>query len=250
MMRNIFPTITIFSIFLIVVLTFLVLTGNPTFAQDVTPPTVVDITGDTTGTTGETVTLEAVVEDDVGVTEVVFNIGTPVTATRVPQVQGVQNKYKVVVRIPSNSTDDIPYYVEAFDEAGNTARAPEEGTYTITVTDNDAPMVTVISPNGGEVAGIKNRYDILWTAEDNIGVSAIDLFYSTDSGVLWKEIKKGEANDGLYEWTVPDDATTTALVKVVATDGAGNSSEDMSDGVFTIKFITVPFRSLMTLKAD
>ena len=238
-------TLSIIITMFISIFILLGLTNKTAVAEDTTPPTVVSVTGDTAGTTGETVTLTAVVEDDLGVTEVVFNIGTQVetaeTATRVPQAQGVQNEYKVVIRIPSNSIDDIPYYVEASDAAGNTVRAPEEGTYTITVTDNDAPTVTVISPNGGEVAGIKTRYDILWTAEDNIGVSSINLFYSTNSGASWKEIKKGEDNDGLYEWTVPDDATTTALVKVVATDGAGNSGEDVSDGVFTIKFITVSF---------
>ncbi len=236
--------VTIFSI-IFIILTFLGFKGNPALAGDTTPPTFVSITSDTTGTTGETVTLEAVVEDDVGVTEVVFKIGSAATEQTATanefQAQAVQNTYKTVITIPANSTDAIPYYVEASDAAGNKARSPETGTYTITVTDNDAPAVTVTSPNGGEVAGIGTRYDILWTAEDNLGVSSVDLFYRTDSGALWQEIKKGEANDGLYEWIVPDAPTTTALVKVVVNDDAGNSGEDVSDDVFTIKVIVVPY---------
>ena len=221
------------------------LTNKPALADDTTPPTIVSITGDTSGTTGETVTLTVVVEDDVGVTEVVFKIGSAATEQTATadelQVQAMQNTYKTVITIPANSTDAIPYYVEASDAADNTTRLPETGTYTITVTDNDAPTVTVTSPNGGEVVGIGTRYDILWTAEDNIGVSSVDLFYRTDSGALWQEIKTGEANDGLYEWIVPDDSTTTALVKVVANDDAGNSGEDVSDDVFSIKIIVVPY---------
>ena len=221
-------------------------TNKPVLADDTTPPTVVSITGDTSGTTGETVTLEAVVEDDVGVTEVVFNIGTPVAtttaATRVLQVQGVQGTYRVVVRIPSNSTDDIPYYVEASDAAGNTARAPEEGTYTITVTDNDAPTIVLTQPNGGETWNIGMRYDITWTAEDNIDVTSIDISYSTDNGSSWENIAVGENNDGVYRWQITSPPSTKCLVKILAHDEAGNSKEDVSDSVFTIElFGRYPF---------
>jgi hypothetical protein len=234
-MRNkILPTITIFSIFLIVVLTFLGLSGNPAFAGDVTPPTVIDITGDTTGTTGEKITLIAVVEDDVGVTEAVFHIGDKVSVSAV-KADSVQDTYKITFPLPVDSTDDIPYYFEASDAAGNTVRSPEVGAYTITVIDNDPPTVEVIQPNGGETLGVGRLYKILWTAKDNIGVTSIDLRYSTDNGSSWKQIATGEKNDGVYEWKVPDTPSTKCLVKVIAYDAEGNNAEDVSDNVFTIK---------------
>jgi hypothetical protein len=222
-----------------------ILNNQPANAQDdVTPPTFVSITEDTAGTTGEIVTLEAVIEDDVGVTSVKFVIGEAsiagIAGAEEIQLQTVQTKFTLDYPIPKSSTDAIPYYVEASDGT-NTARSPETGTWTIAVTDNDAPTINVVQPNGGETWGIERQYDILWTAKDNIGVTSIDLYYSTDSGSSWQEIKTGEANDGVYRWFVPKEQSTTCKVKIVAHDAAGNNSEDTSDGDFITKLLYVPY---------
>ncbi len=56
-----------------------------------------------------------------------------------------------------------------------------------------------------------------------------------NSGLSYDDtLATGEANDGVYSWEVTQAATTTARIKVVAYDGAGNSGEDASDADFEI----------------
>ncbi|MCK5597282.1 MAG: T9SS type A sorting domain-containing protein, partial [Candidatus Eisenbacteria sp.] len=43
----------------------------------------------------------------------------------------------------------------------------------------------------------------------------------------------GEANDGVFVWTVPDSFNTTSRIRVVARDAAGLAQKDDSDGDFT-----------------
>ena len=62
----------------------------------------------------------------------------------------------------------------------------------------------------------------------------VDLAYSTDGGLTFTPIATGLANTGSYAWTVPNTPTTTAIVRVVASDAAGNTGEDVSNAAFTI----------------
>jgi beta-lactamase superfamily II metal-dependent hydrolase len=91
------------------------------------------------------------------------------------------------------------------------------------------PVVTVHAPNGGETWSVSSVHDITWTATDNIGVTTIDLAYSTNHGANWTPIVNGEANDGTYAWTIPDAPSTQVLVRVTAHDAASNTGSDASD---------------------
>ncbi len=100
---------------------------------------------------------------------------------------------------------------------------------------NPIPIVTLQSPNGGEQWQIGESRNIAWTATDDVAVTAIDLYYSTDGGVTYPYvIALGEPNDGVFPWTVPNAPTTQCRVKVVAHDGDGHSAEDASAADFTI----------------
>lgn len=99
------------------------------------------------------------------------------------------------------------------------------------------PSVTVLSPNGGEVWTGGLTYDITWTASSSdpaaTGSMSIDIYYSTDSGGTYPNtIATGEANDGVYSWTLPDVKSSIMRVKVVATDSHGLVGEDTSDADF------------------
>ena len=97
------------------------------------------------------------------------------------------------------------------------------------------PHVTVSAPNGGELWTLGETHDIEWTATDDVGVTSIDIYLSTDSGATFPHtIATGLANTGTYAWPIPAIATTHARVKVVAHDGDGNSGEDMSNADFSI----------------
>src|SRR5439155_21583987 len=103
--------------------------------------------------------------------------------------------------------------------------------------DNQAPSVTVLMPNGGEVWPIGTSQKISWTASDNGSVASVDLAYSTDGGTTYPNvIATGIANSGTFVWTVPNTPTTTARVRVTAHDAAcGLTASDASDANFTIR---------------
>lgn len=101
--------------------------------------------------------------------------------------------------------------------------------------DIEPPSVAVASPNGGEVVYFGSTHDILWTATDNIGVTSVCILLSTDGGMTFPDtVAAGEANDGLYEWPVPDTDSETARLKIIACDGAANEGEDSSDADFRV----------------
>ena len=100
--------------------------------------------------------------------------------------------------------------------------------------DTIPPEVTVDVPNGGEVWVVGEEREILWTADDDIGVVTDSVFYSTDDGVTWEFVAEHIGNPQTHTWTVPNTPSAECLVKVVVYDGSGNSDEDVSDGVFTI----------------
>jgi beta-lactamase superfamily II metal-dependent hydrolase len=104
--------------------------------------------------------------------------------------------------------------------------------------DVTAPLVTVSSPNGGETWAAGSSHNVTWTATDNVGVTSIAIQYSTDNGTTWSSVATGEANDGVYAWTVPGTATAQALVKVTAVDAAANPGSDVSNAVFAVNIPT------------
>ena len=100
---------------------------------------------------------------------------------------------------------------------------------------NPIPIVEVHTPNGGEYCTVGQPYDVTWTARDDVGVTGVDIYYSTDGGATYPhEIALGEADDGFFEWTVPDTPAMLCRVKIIARDADANSGEDVSDADFVI----------------
>ncbi|XXF76276.1 DUF1929 domain-containing protein [Myxococcaceae bacterium GXIMD 01537] len=100
--------------------------------------------------------------------------------------------------------------------------------YGTTVPDPDT--LRVLAPNGGEVLAAGASTTLRWSSTGSI--STVNLDYSTDLGTTWRSIATGVPNSGSYSWTVPDVATTDALVRV-SRAGTGSLS-DVSDARFTI----------------
>ena len=96
--------------------------------------------------------------------------------------------------------------------------------------DVQAPAITVISPNGGEVWSAASDQIISWTSEHFIG--SVSIAYSTDAGSTWKEFASYVPNSGFYPWMVPYDPSTEALMRISRT-GSHNPS-DASDDYFTL----------------
>ena len=96
----------------------------------------------------------------------------------------------------------------------------------------DAPTITVDSPNGGE--SLSETETLSWTAsdvdEDSLTYS---VYYSAENGTSWALLASGLINTSI-DWdttTVPDGEEY--LIKVVVSDGT-LTAEDQSDEVFTI----------------
>ncbi len=97
------------------------------------------------------------------------------------------------------------------------------------------PVVKVVSPNGGEYRTVGQEYDITWTAHDDVGITGVDLYYSTDGGATYPHvIALGEPDDGSFTWLVPNTPSTECRVRIVAHDADTNSGEDVSDADFEI----------------
>lgn len=92
------------------------------------------------------------------------------------------------------------------------------------------PSITVTTPNGGESwTGLTSQY-IYWTSS---GVSSyVTIEYSVNNGSSWSMVANGIYNNGYYNWTVPNNPSTTCLVRVK--DYYNNSISDVSNNVFTI----------------
>lgn len=119
--------------------------------------------------------------------------------------------------------------VRAVDAVGHKGEA---NTLEFTI-DATGPEVTVLSPNGGELwAGGTSHY-INWSTVDE-SKGTVDIDYSTNGGTSWNILVSAITDTGSYLWNVPEIDTSQARIRVTATDSAGNSDVDTSDGDFTI----------------
>lgn len=105
--------------------------------------------------------------------------------------------------------------------------------------DDDAtpPVVTVTSPNGGELLVVGGSANVTWTATDDIGVTAVDVLLSRDGGATYGEtLASGVPNSGTFGWTITGPGTTPgqAFVRVIAHDAGCNAGVDSSDTGFQV----------------
>jgi alkaline phosphatase len=146
-----------------------------TQAPDTAPPVITGATGNTSGTTGEPVTISAAITDNVDVISATVHY-TPIdgTETTVPMTEGSGNSWGADVPVASDKVGTITYHITAQDGAGNTATDPCSGVYNIAVTDNDAPS-KIIDLSATAVGG--GSIDLAWSAAtDNIGVVNYNLY--------------------------------------------------------------------------
>jgi peptidoglycan/xylan/chitin deacetylase (PgdA/CDA1 family) len=93
--------------------------------------------------------------------------------------------------------------------------------------------ITVTAPNGGEDWEIGSIENITWSGAE--AASNVRIEYSIDSGISWSEIVTSTANDGIYEWTIPDNPSNHCLVRVRVNDSDEGPS-DINDTLFSIVY--------------
>lgn len=96
--------------------------------------------------------------------------------------------------------------------------------------DGSSDMLTISSPNGNEICEQSNIHLIQWNSTGSIG--SVDIDYSLNEGVSWNPIIAGTANDGTFEWLVPNAPSALAKIRIRASNNP--SISDVSNAVFTI----------------
>jgi len=76
------------------------------------------------------------------------------------------------------------------------------------------PVITITAPVLADSWRVGTAHDITWTDNGGRVSNNLTLQYSIDGGTTWLPIATGEVNDGLYSWTVPDNVSATAQVKI------------------------------------
>jgi hypothetical protein len=93
--------------------------------------------------------------------------------------------------------------------------------------------ITVTSPNGGETWTAGSLQEIKWTGSGDI--NNVTIKYSLDNGVTWKVITQSTANNGSFDWTIPETVSDRCLVRVRANDDdLDPKPSDVGDDVFSI----------------
>ncbi|MEW5937840.1 MAG: hypothetical protein AB1665_08510, partial [Candidatus Thermoplasmatota archaeon] len=184
---------------------------------------------------GSQQTIEWSATDDVGFPpnpiSLYYSINTGIDWTLIASSEPNDGTYTWT--LPTPTSDDCLVRVNATDTSGNTGSDVSNSTFII---DSTLPFVKVQKPNGGEVWKGGSIHYINWTMWDNYAAppNTISIYYSINNGIDWTLIAQNESNDGTYSWNVPFVTSDDCLVRINATDTAGNPNSDVSDTLFTI----------------
>ncbi len=90
------------------------------------------------------------------------------------------------------------------------------------------PIISVLSPNGGELYQVGDTVDILW--ECSSFDDSVDVEYSTDGGETWNFVQR--TTESPCSWIIPDTPSDICLARI--SDADNGIPADVSDGHFSI----------------
>lgn len=97
----------------------------------------------------------------------------------------------------------------------------------------------ITSPNGSEDWDVGSEQTIVW--DNYCGFDGnVDIEYSTNNGTTWSSIASNTANNGWYDWIIPNIPSTQCLIRIKE-NGVAIQRQDVSDNVFTIAGIIVTY---------
>jgi hypothetical protein len=182
---------------------------------------------------GDTDTIRWIASDNIGVDSVAIEF-SPDNGANWSFVAGpLPDDTLYEWQLPGVHSTECLVRVRAFDAGDNMGEDMSDSVFSIL--DNTPPEVTVIVPNGGEVWYWGELQTIEWTSIDNVGVDSLDIHLSLDGGATYPVlITHFNANDSLYDWTIPESVSSECLMRVTCYDVAGLMTIDESDSLFTI----------------
>jgi hypothetical protein len=144
-------------------------------------------------------------------------------STWIPIATGVNNTGAYSWLVPN--TPSTQCLVRASNSANTAINDVSNAVFTIQM---PTPLIT--APNGGEVWNVATTQNITWNS--TTFVSSVRIEYSADNGVTWNLITSNTPNTGSFAWTIPNNPSTVALMRIFNT--AFPTVGDTSNGVFTI----------------
>ena len=136
--------------------------------------------------------------------------------------------------IVASTDDDGTYSWTIPDDVSSTVKVRVSDASTASINDTSNAnfaiatlrTLTLTAPNGGESWEATTSHDITWTSTGDI--SNVKLEYSTDNFASdVNTIVASTADDGTYEWTIPEDPSVT--VKVRISDASDSTVNDLSN---------------------
>jgi hypothetical protein len=107
----------------------------------------------------------------------------------------------------------------------------------------NAPMITVTTPNGGETWTVGQAHAITWTSANITGNVQLRLL---QNDVSIKVINSSTTNDGEFTWTVSSDVVPASNYKIRVTSVENTAIKDASNANFTIQADTTPVITVTT----
>lgn len=191
---------------------------------------------------GETVTIDwtPLADAGFGATPIRIEFSKNGTDNWLDVILGTENDGRYNWLVPNENTSNSAIRVTATDQAGNSDFEPSSPFSISYIVDDSEPIVSITNPDSGSSYVGNTPLEVMWTASDNkTSASNLDVLleYSvTNSGGsrTWTTLYSGKNNNGgVYFWNVPDEPTTTGLLRITVTDAAGKSTPAYSP-IFTI----------------
>ena len=105
--------------------------------------------------------------------------------------------------------------------------------FTITAVD-DENLISITSPNGGEIWHEQSSQSISWTVSGDIGGDNVKIQYSLNSGSNWQTVTNSTLNDGNYEWSLPDISELGEYCLIKISSYSQSTIYDVSDNYFSV----------------
>ncbi|MBL8149599.1 MAG: hypothetical protein JNN15_06690, partial [Blastocatellia bacterium] len=161
------------------------------------------------------------------------------TTFNIPIASGLSaTTQSFVWTIPDIETSTARIRITAIDTQNNRSSDVTISDFAITKRDVTAPVVRITSPNGGERFRAGEPLPINWQTTDNVSVTSQRVLLSLDGGNSFPVVVAATlpANASTFTFTIPDSVvpTTTARVRIEATDSSGLIGRATSAANFTI----------------
>lgn len=236
------PIAYLFNFFLIVLIV-LIFSFNNTLAathqpqpvsDDTESPTVI-ITSPTTGQSffaGAIARIKFRSTDNVGVVSQNIFISTD-GINFMPIFTGLDGDITLIdFMLPMTTSTNAILRVEALDAAGNMGFALVPNF--LLLADTLPPIVKVIAPQANVELKGNSMFTIIFSSSDNVGVARHDILIALDGKNFTPLISGIEGDAQAFTVQVPNIKAKSALIRVIATDEAGNVGKADSEA-FAIK---------------